>query len=946
MSSSLPPESYTARRLEHATPEHLHLTSRRTFIGPIPEGWLKSHRKQWYRHYISNSASRAPTFTAATPLPSGDVPSVQAPSVQPIEEREGSIPRTSSQSAVLSQTATSQTSLLESSGREAAEPEESAPSAVSTQPRQSDRSRINKVIAKTGTVKVRFNDATKIQLRARAQRLAAKGNFRNNQVKDGEMLKMDRMLVRIDITQQAIGADFDEKVSLGVETRSLDKWREFMVVCRKHTEDDAQSVLQLYQTRVIATNATEESKTKKKPKAQILLSPRRAWVNLYSSLDKTLCVWTLEGSRTTIYYLRPQSGATSVEWYTFLQSALGSKRANTLQVNVPDLNVSLRLDNPFSTIEHERTLANAAEGDDEALAQAVNDEKGAAGMIVSRCLGMLKESPEWNDVLNSWAQYGRIGLAWKRYDRLEWVHGAVEQRMYGTIAMAKTHDLELRPKHHYPVSANSRKGATLEEPSPIEGFLIRLTSETGQEQKRLGKTVFKRLYFASQNQYLVFLRPARARPPPPPKMDVRNGNIPSSAQLAQQTSLTYQVNPYPLSGKDIAWLNADEGMTAEEREARDNEAEAETRRNYDMLLGCDGFINLCEVQRVRKMHKGAVPGDQNIDEGSDVDFDYEAPLPESSGRIHDGSTSEVDEDRIFELVMKNGIIVRLQAYNKSARHEWIRSLRRLVKYWTSRAKGDMDMLKSVREQNLEALQIDERAEAMVGSFAYKWEVSQSYASPAMYNMCGISQCRPIHLSGLLFRKPRRHTTFTRCPVILSDGHLLVFQDTLRSRSGRKKNQVQHERVAAISLAGCYLYSGLLTENDLLYQNRTFDSDMPGHHALPRVYLEDGWTSTDEDAMTTFVIWHAQSKSWFRSSHYVDDVRKKEDSDARELKVGGRKTTKLKRVSQLGVTGRSVVFKARSRAERDHWVMAIQVEIERLAAAEEKAGGWEDVRLVE
>jgi hypothetical protein len=43
---------------------------------------------------------------------------------------------------------------------------------------------------------------------------------------------------------------------------------------------------------------------------------------------------------------------------------------------------------------------------------------------------------------------------------------------------------------------------------------------------------------------------------------------------------------------------------------------------------------------------------------------------------------------------------------------------------------------------------------------------------------------------------------------------------------------------------------------------------------------------------------------------------------------------------LGVTGRSVVFKARSRAERDHWVLAIQVAIERLAAAEER----EEVRL--
>lgn len=46
--------------------EHIHLTTRRCFIGPIPEGWLKSHRKSWYSRYLSFSdySSRAATFSA------------------------------------------------------------------------------------------------------------------------------------------------------------------------------------------------------------------------------------------------------------------------------------------------------------------------------------------------------------------------------------------------------------------------------------------------------------------------------------------------------------------------------------------------------------------------------------------------------------------------------------------------------------------------------------------------------------------------------------------------------------------------------------------------------------------------------------------------------------------------------------------------------------------
>ena len=956
--NNLPQNSHTARRLEHSTPEHLHLTSRRTFIGPIPEGWLKSHRKQWYKSYITNAKSRAPTFTAAHPIASQDGIR-RDENEEPLAEE---VPRPSSQSGDTQtqtgtgMTTTSTTSLLRSqraSGISERSPAPSrdrhkaVPALEQRNPdttiqqdgpsgrRPTDHLRLDNVASKLAAPKVRFSEATKLQLRTRARRLAERGNIKNSRIKPGELMKMDRMLVRIDITQQAIKEDYDERISQGVETKSLDKWREFMVVCRKHTKG---AVLQLYQTRVIAATADE---TKKKPKAEIILSQSGANVNMFSSLDKTLCIWTTDKGRTYIYYLRPQSGAVSVEWYTVLRAILGYGRARTLQVNVPDLSVSLRLDDPFKALEASKLLEEAAEGDDDALAKAVSDEKGAAGAIVARCIEMLSQSPEWADILRAWAKHDRIGLAWKRYDRLEWVHGAVEQRMYGTIAMQRTHDLELRPKDHYPLDAKTQKGNSVEEPAPVEGFLIRLTSQKGQE-RRMGKMMFKRLYFTSQNRYLIFLRPARASPPPPPKMPVQSGgNVPSTKQLIDETPLSYDINPYPLEDGHITWIDTEGVKGVSEQLKHDEEAAGEADRNIQMILACDGFINMCDVKHVRKFHKGATPADDGLDDGSDVDFDHHA----RDRRGPDGTTTKVDEDRIFELLMKNGLVVRLQAYNEAAKSEWMKRLRQLVKYWHLRAKEDMGLYKSVREQNLNALQIDERAEAQVGSFAYKWEVNQSYASPIMYNLCGIANCRAIHMSGILFRKPRRHTTFTRCHVILSAAHLLIFQDTLRKTTGQKLVHIHQERIGSIDLKGCYLYSGLLTENDLLYQNQTFDSNTPGHHALPRIYLEDAWTSTDEDAMTTFVIWHAKSKSWFRSSHLVDDVRtaerQKSINSAGEVDDGktGQTKTKLTRVSQLGTTGRSVVFKARSRAERDHWVLAIQVEIERLAAQSE------EVRLV-
>lgn len=960
--SSIPPESYTARRLEHATPEHLHQTTRRVFIGPLPEGWLKSHRKSWYRQYTGSRGARVPSFTAAQNIASaghdgddaqdndedgakannnhgdGEADDIARPSADTTGE---GLLGTTTEATSGSQAALSTTSLLHSqressmsastSVRNTTIEEEEPDEGASNQQAQSTSilkgSRVDRAANKLSTPKVRFTQASKLQLRARASRLAAKGSFRGSKVKDGEMLKVDKMLVRIDITQQSLRDDYDEKLSQGVETRTMDKWREFMIVCRKHSEGDSTAVLQFYQTRVISVS--EDGKVKKKPKMQMLLGAKTSKINMYSSLDKTLCLWTTANARTTIYYLRAQSTAVAVEWYTFLRGLLGHQRPDTLQVIVPDLNVSVRLDDPFGQVEAAKTLNQAAAGDDDALAKAVSDEQGAAGAIVARCISMLKHAPEWTDVLDDWAKDGRIGLAWKRYDRLEWIHGAVEQRMYGTIAMQRTHDLELRLKDHYPMSAKDRYGGpTLEEPSPVEGFLIRLTSQQGKEQK-MGKMLFKRLYFATQNQYLVFVRPTSAAPPPPPKMAPREGGgIPTTKQFAEQVPLSYEIDPFPLSGKSIAWAESGPKF-----EGFDQAASAEAERNANILKACDGFIDLCDVRKVRNFSKGATPLDDNLRNGPEVDFHASVP----NSHEHDGATAEIEEERVLELVLTNGLIIRLQAFNKEARDLWVKNLQQLASYWTQRIKADTDLYKTTREQNLKELGIDERAEATVGQFSHKWEVGKSFASPILYNMCGISGCRTIHLSGVLFRKPRKHTTFTRCHVILSHGHLLIFQDTLRKRTGKKLVQIHHERIASMSLQGCYIYSGLLTEGDLLYQNQTFDSNAPGHHTLPRIYLEDSWTSSDEDAMTTFVIWHPKSKAWFKSSKTVDDVKETAADTAGALSE--KVKTKLTRVSKLGATGQTVVFKARSRAERDHWTLAIQNEIERL-------GQGEEVRLVE
>lgn len=94
-----------------------------------------------------------------------------------------------------------------------------------------------------------------LQMRAKLAQHAHKRiprRFTRGKLRDGEIVKMEKMLVRVDVTSgsEQPSEDYDEKDSQRVETRTTQKWSEFMVVCRESHEEDAVLCLQMYKTRV------------------------------------------------------------------------------------------------------------------------------------------------------------------------------------------------------------------------------------------------------------------------------------------------------------------------------------------------------------------------------------------------------------------------------------------------------------------------------------------------------------------------------------------------------------------------------------------------------------------------------------------------------------------------------------------------------------------------
>lgn len=117
----------------------------------------------------------------------------------------------------------------------------------------------------------------------------------------------------------------------------------------------------------------------------------------------------------------------------------------------------------------------------------------------------------------------------------------------------QTHSLELRPKIHYPTKVRLGFEKRLNEPVPVEGFLVRLTAANGR-QARFGKLFYKRLYFTSHDNLLFYCSPAKAAPPPPPKMLQMPNSDGTTTEETNDMPLIWASTPYKLNEGNIQWL--------------------------------------------------------------------------------------------------------------------------------------------------------------------------------------------------------------------------------------------------------------------------------------------------------------------------------------------------------------------------------------------------------
>jgi len=172
---------------------------------------------------------------------------------------------------------------------------------------------------------------------------------------------------------------------------------------------------------------------------------------------------------------------------------------------------------------------------------------------------------------------------------------------------------------------------------------------------------------------------------------------------------------------------------------------------YIQVKYANGFIDLTSVKYVRTVKRKPETKDRGIGQGESVDFHAaELSTNDPEYAFEQGTASEFDDERAFELVLENGLVIRLQAFDLETRREWMHRLRDLIRYWKLRLQEDLNSLKEMRAENLKMVKIDRGNESRFSDWIQKYQLVEAVTAPGMYHFCRLGNCRPISVWTPLF----------------------------------------------------------------------------------------------------------------------------------------------------------------------------------------------------
>uniref|UniRef100_A0A0W0EV81 PH domain-containing protein n=1 Tax=Moniliophthora roreri TaxID=221103 RepID=A0A0W0EV81_MONRR len=659
------------------------------------------------------------------------------------------------------------------------------------------------------------------------------------EVKWGAIELRDRMLVRMissDLT--AVPSSFDEQKHRQTRDLKYEGWGEFMVVWRGDR-------VELYENYTIP--GEEWMRGHKNLSYVIPLKSERTRLSIYSFVDLTFCITCPPVSR--------RYNPASRKWKLSV-----AKQRTMVYGSMPLLSKrNPRLD----------SKVNIELPTDPERQYAVFTRKN----VINLCIESLSHLRDFQYLIKRHRAEGRVfQLAWRKETHLDWIwlDEDVDGRprdwaiLCGLLLQESSvpAHLELRLCRHFPSFIRLKDGSRLPEPLPIEGYVDRIKPNSGAKQP---------LYLVVHDGNLFVLHPPHANPP-----------VPLGALPRKGSTMESYI---------------------------ENLKKSEVQRGIKQVTFANGVADLRNILAVRRGVHPVMqrnhdykdhPEDENWvktwseGETSPADFEDtggEEALNQSSDK------HELKMRRSFELLFKNGHVVRFEAYSCAFAIDWVHRLQELVHYWRLKhrydAQDEMDLAQALRPRVTPKRYVEQ--DRIIYPEAPPDLSAPLPALGSLYNWCIVDGCRPILRGGKLFSRRGLHGQYRLVQMFLLPEYLVQFHV-------KPKSQLHLAEPRKIHLIDAYVCSGYFAAQRLPRGQYDANAECVAHR------YEDGLEADDPDEDKLFIVWYKS--------------RPKKDL----LSEDG---TTASATPPLDAKRKVAVFRTRSKLERDAWCWALNCAIEKI-----------------
>ncbi|WVR06432.1 hypothetical protein IAU60_003463 [Kwoniella sp. DSM 27419] len=325
----------------------------------------------------------------------------------------------------------------------------------------------------------------------------------------------------------------------------------------------------------------------------------------------------------------------------------------------------------------------------------------------------------------------------------------------------------------------------------------------------------------------------------------------------------------------------------------------EHRRMARFLERCSGCIDLRDIVSVNMVgddtSKGSGKKARSRSRSRSVsqslgNGDEGARPQESHGFLGDEANSVVMTSTKFTVEIATGGSVTFEAVSAAVAAEWVERLSDLVRYWKRKHRVDA-------RQRMDAIASHSQNDPFAGT---ELSNESDQVLSEIWDWCTIEGCRSTCITGRLFMRKDRTDKFRSKYLVLTGGSLVSFK--------MKRKDAFHLRKKRYPLFGAYVYSGMLALEEL-----PGSPSGDGLATEAKVY-QDGLQSADGPEDTTFCVRLSTHPSiWGKKTTQPWEM----EEEAEFLPPGLSKKPPV-----------LLIFRARSKLERDRWVWAINAEMER------------------